>query len=117
APTLLLALMQPSSGGEADLDRWYRQEHNQQMSEQPGWLRTRRFSLLGQHGRNDGEEELAFLAVHEFGEGHGLGVKVQAVEPVSAWTIKVVSEARGIDAAIYHLVEEQEEEEEGRRGQ
>jgi hypothetical protein len=99
----MLAMMQPGEGGEADLDAWYRNEHNQQMSEQPGWLRTTRFSLLGQHSSGDHtSEELSFLAIHAFDESNQLGTEVKAIEPMSDWTKKVMSEAKAIDAAIYH---------------
>ncbi|KAI4714454.1 hypothetical protein J4E89_000134 [Alternaria sp. Ai002NY15] len=99
------ALMQPSPTGASDLDAWYREEHNQQTSEQPGWLRTCRYSLSKQESGSEDEEgrkqELSFLAVHEFGEGEKLGDTVKAFEPVSEWTVRVMKEAVGIDAAIY----------------
>jgi hypothetical protein len=99
----MLALMQPNAGGEADLDAWYREEHNQQMSEQPGWWRTTRFDLLAQHSNGTFQsEKLPFLAVHEFGAGNQLGNIVKPLEPVTDWTKKVMSEAKGIDAAIFH---------------
>ena len=98
--------MQPSPNGAADLDAWYREEHNQQMSEQPGWKRTTRYSLISQQS-NSGQvgSELTFLAMHEFDEGHELGDEVQALQPMSEWTKRVMGEAVGIDAAIYHRVE------------
>jgi hypothetical protein len=103
APIIMLAMMQPREGGEADLDAWYRDEHNEQMSEEPGWWRTTRYSLLNQHSSSLKEsEKLSFLAIHEFGEGNTLGEDVKALEPISDWTKKLMSEAKAIDAAIYH---------------
>lgn len=97
--------MQPPPNGAADLDAWYREEHNQQMSEQPGWRRTTRFSLLGQHGNvGKSSQELSFLAIHEFSKENQLGTVVTAIDPVSEWTKKVMGEAEGIDAAIYYRV-------------
>ncbi|CAI9636452.1 unnamed protein product [Alternaria burnsii] len=105
AETIMVALMQPSPAGAADLDAWYREEHNQQMSEQPSWLRTCRYSLVSQQtstsGGSEGFQELSFLAIHEFGEGEQLGDSVKALEPISEWTMKVMKDAVGIDAAIY----------------
>ncbi|KAF2653397.1 hypothetical protein K491DRAFT_694800 [Lophiostoma macrostomum CBS 122681] len=102
---IVYAGMEPKPGGEADLDAWYREEHNQQMSEQPGWKRTTRFSLLFQH-RPDGKEmeRISFLAIHEFGDGHKIGKNVETLDPMTDWTKKVMSEAKAIDAAIYHKV-------------
>jgi hypothetical protein len=95
-------MMQPAEGGESDLDAWYRDEHNQQMSEQPGWRRTTRFSLLHQHvSGGQKSEELSFLAIHEFEKNNKLGTTVQALEPISDWTKKVMGDAKAIDAAIY----------------
>jgi len=95
--------MQPTPLGAADLDAWYRSEHNQQMSKEPGWLRTCRYELVSQS--SDGTDpKLAFLAIHEFGEGEQLGDTVKALQPVSDWTKKVMGEAVGIDAAIYRRI-------------
>ncbi|KAI4950714.1 hypothetical protein J4E91_004599 [Alternaria rosae] len=105
AGTIMIALMQPSPTGVEDLDAWYREEHNQQTSEQPGWLRTCRYSLVSQHSSSSDEcgknQELSFLAIHQFGEGEQLGDTVKAFEPISEWTMKVMKDAVGIDAAIY----------------
>jgi hypothetical protein len=97
--------MQPSSTGAEDLDAWYREEHNQQMSKQSGWLRTCRYSLISQKSslpeESEKSQDLSFLAIHEFGQGEQLGDTVKALEPISDWTIKVMKDAVGIDAAIY----------------
>lgn len=105
AKTILVALMQPPPNGAADLDAWYREEHNQQMSEQPGWLRTCRYSLISQQSstssKGGDDQELSFLAIHEFEEGEQLGDTVKALEPISEWTMRAMKDAVGIDAAIY----------------
>ncbi|KAF2467070.1 uncharacterized protein BDR25DRAFT_345234 [Lindgomyces ingoldianus] len=105
ATTVIMAAMEPSPGGEAELDAWYREEHNQQMSEQPGWKRTTRFNLLLHH-KSDGKptEPLSFLAIHEFGEGHKIGKDVVPLDPMTDWTKKCMAEARVIDAAVYTKV-------------
>lgn len=97
--------MQPAPGGEADLDAWYREEHNEQMSKEPGWKRTIRYRLLSQ-SRNDEKKPdgLDFLAIHEFGEGNQLGKEVKPLEPITDWTRKAMSECKAIDAAIYYKV-------------
>jgi hypothetical protein len=97
--------MEPGSGGEADLDAWYREEHNQQMSEQTGWKRTARFNLLFQQ-RNDEKESqrLSFLAIHEFGEGHKIGTDVEPLNPMTEWTKRAMSAAKAIEAAVYYKV-------------
>ncbi|KAF1839204.1 hypothetical protein BDW02DRAFT_487245 [Decorospora gaudefroyi] len=111
-PTLLLALIEPQPGPDpaSDLDAWYRQEHNQQMAEQPGWRRTCRYELsecaVGDAGGKAGGEnvELRFLAIHEFGDENLLGDEVGVLEPVSEWTKRVMGQAVGIEAAIFRRV-------------
>ncbi|KAF2742407.1 hypothetical protein M011DRAFT_269283 [Sporormia fimetaria CBS 119925] len=102
AQAVIYAAMEPGEGCEADLDKWYRKEHNQQMSKEPGWLRTRRYKLLYTH-RGDGKstEVPSCLAIHEFGEGNNLGQDVEPLQPITDWTKKCMKEAKAIDAAIY----------------
>lgn len=100
------------------------------MSLQPGWRRTCRYLLVAQensssdsdNGTNSGsengngsgsgsgssghsnEQQLSFLAIHEFSADNDLGDTVKPLQPVSEWTKKVMSAALGIDAAIYRRV-------------
>lgn len=101
-PTMIMAAMEPAEGGEKSLDAWYREEHNQQMSEQPGWKRTTRFKLLYQY-KNDGpaNDALKYFTIHEFGEGHKIGRQVVPLDPMTEWTKKEMQKAKAIDAAIY----------------
>lgn len=101
-----MAAMEPKEGGAADLDAWYREEHNEQMSKEPGWKRSTRFKLLYEHKNEQPSDRgwFTFLALHEFGEGHQLGKEVVPLEPMSDWTKRVMGECKAIDAAIYNKV-------------
>ncbi|KAJ4357867.1 uncharacterized protein N0V89_002444 [Didymosphaeria variabile] len=93
--------MQPAPGGEKDLDAWYREEHNEQMSKEPGYKRTTRYSPLFQT-RNIGKPSgLDFVAFHQFGEGHKIGTEVEPLEPMSNWTKRAMNNCTSIDAAVY----------------
>jgi hypothetical protein len=96
--------MQPAPGGEADLDAWYRDEHNEQMSLEPGYKRTTRWSLLHQN-RHDEKPAggLDFFAMHEFGEGNKIGKYVLPLDPMTDWTKKCMGECKAIDAAVFEL--------------
>lgn len=94
--------MTPAAGTEDDFTRWYRDEHFQQMALEPGWLRTRRYKLVRHLGSRELESDPpTFLALHEFGEGNGLGTKVKPLDPVTDWTRAIIQTSRKIDAAIY----------------
>lgn len=104
-PTIISAAIEPARGGAADLDSWYRDEHNQQMSEQPGWKRTTRFRLGFQV--KDGkiaDDAPSFLALHEFGEGNKIGKDVIPLDPLTDWTKRVIDAAQTVDGAVYYKV-------------
>jgi hypothetical protein len=75
------------------------------MSIEPGYLRTMRYELLLAR-QSDGKsvDAPSFLAIHEFGEGNKLGKDVEPLLPITDWTKKCMSDAKAIDAAIYHEV-------------
>lgn len=106
SPTIIVEMIQPEKGGEANLEAWYREEHNQQRSGEPGWRRTARFSLLTQYanGKKSMDGEMSSLAIHEYMEGHTLGKDVKVLEPESDWTKKVMGNAEAVDSAIYNKV-------------
>ncbi|RDI79248.1 hypothetical protein Vi05172_g10704 [Venturia inaequalis] len=100
-PNLLLAAMEPGRSPEmaADLDAWYRQEHLEQMSKEPGWRRSRRYNLL--FNIDSIERAPSCLSLYEFDETAELGVQVQPLDPMTDWTKKCMQEAQRIEAGIY----------------
>lgn len=100
-PNLLLAAMEPGPSSEmaADLDTWYREEHLEQMSKEPGWRRSIRYSLLFNIGST--EKAPSLLALYEFDETAKLGTQVQPLDPMTDWTKKCMQEAQKIEAGIY----------------
>ncbi|KAL5385190.1 hypothetical protein PMIN03_010124 [Paraphaeosphaeria minitans] len=104
--TIIYAAMQPAPGGEGDLDAWYRDEHNEQMSKEPGYKRTTRYKPLFQT-RNSGKgkpEGLDFVAFHQFGEGNKVGSEVEPLDPMTEWTKRCMAGCEKIDAAVYRKV-------------
>ncbi|KAF1976036.1 hypothetical protein BU23DRAFT_552042 [Bimuria novae-zelandiae CBS 107.79] len=104
--TMIYAAMQPKPGGEKDLDDWYRTEHNAQMSKEPGYQRTTRYSPLFQTRNIEGAKPtgLNFVAFHQFGIGNKIGTEVEPLDPITDWTKKSMGECTSIDAAIYRKV-------------
>lgn len=104
AGTMIYAAMQPKPGGEKDIDAWYREEHNEQMSKEPGYVRSIRYSPLFQT-RNPGKPTgLDFVALHQFGEGNNVGTEVRPLEPMTEWTKTCMGSCTSIDAAVFRKV-------------
>lgn len=100
--TMIYAAMQPASGGEEDLDAWYREEHNEQMSREPGYVKTTRYRPLLQTRTPGSPTGLDFVAFHQFGEKNKVGLEVQPLQPMTDWTKKCISECTSIDAAVFN---------------
>jgi hypothetical protein len=96
----MLAGMQPVEGTAEDMDAWYREEHIDQMYElEPGLKRATRCSLI--FSVLPGDQAPKFLTVYEFDGSNKLGQDVQALEPMTDWTKKVIGNCDKIEAAIY----------------
>jgi len=89
----------PTPALVANMDAWYRQEHLEQMSKEPGWRRSARYSLIFQVGTTD--KAPSFLALYEFDEKAKLGRQVQPLNPMTEWTLKCMKEAQKIEAGVY----------------
>lgn len=102
---LLLAAIEPGPTVEmaASLDAWYRQEHLEQISKEPGWRRSRRYILLFNIGSTDLVP--SYLAMYEFDETAKLGTQVQPLDPLTEWTKKCMQEAQKIEASVYKKME------------
>ncbi|KAF2112091.1 hypothetical protein BDV96DRAFT_649452 [Lophiotrema nucula] len=94
--------MQPGPGMEEEFNRWYTEEHLEQVSHMSGWRRSTRFELVFKvQSRDDPSQEPApkYLAIHEFEEG----TKVQRMrkEEWTEWTKNMVDGASKIDEGTF----------------
>jgi len=100
----MVAEMEPQPDGHDELDRWYRDEHNEQMSIEPGYVRTTRYKLV-HHVRKGGDTDTpvapTWLTLHEFDENNKLSVKVQALDPMTEWTKKILQTQKAAGGANY----------------
>lgn len=97
---LLMAGVEPATGKHADYDAYMRQEHLQQMSLEPGFLRTKRYKLLYQVRPT--ELPATCMALYEFDEGNKLGTTVKPLEPMTEWTKNMFSDAKAFELGIFH---------------
>ncbi|KAH7025153.1 uncharacterized protein B0I36DRAFT_367037 [Microdochium trichocladiopsis] len=107
ATHIISAGMTPKDAAASDdMDRWYREEHNEQMSLEPGWIRSTRYKLAF-HVKSVGGDKAArgdapeWMTLHEFGEGNTLGEKVAPLVPISDWTRKVMGDMTSIEAYVW----------------
>lgn len=99
---IITAGMEPSTEeASVDLDKWYVEEHNEQMSLEPGWVRSRRYKLADGPGSPEQGHKITWMTIHEFGEGNKLGDKVEPLDPLTPWTKKVMSEMSVIEASVW----------------
>jgi len=69
-------------GKEAELNKWYREEHLELMSKVPGWLRTRRFITSSVEPK----DEVEYLNLYDFTSENGLGGEELRNATNTPWT-------------------------------
>ena len=97
--------IQPGSGMDDQFNRWYAEEHLEQVSQMPGWGRSTRFELIFKvQSKDDPKQESApkYLAIHEFEEG----TKVQRMrkEDWTEMTKKIVDSAVSVDEGTFEYL-------------
>jgi len=91
-----------SAGTEAEFDRWYREEHLEQVSRMPGWRKTTRYELISSNRFEDAEVPPHYLAIHEFEEG--TEVKRMKKDEWTKWTRRMVDSALKIEEGTFEFV-------------
>ncbi|KAH6673042.1 hypothetical protein B0J14DRAFT_701007 [Halenospora varia] len=104
---------------EKDFDDWYRQEHLEELSKVPGYLRTTRFKLLyhrtnaqsrqlkGLPPRPEDKEIIApptWQAIHEFDTENIDMTKLMATADTE-WSKKIMGNVARVEAPMYHHVQ------------
>lgn len=106
-PAIISGAIEPMDGGDEDLDNWYRKEHLQQATTQPGWKRTTRYNLLFQvrnvEGPQTAEDAPSWLALHEWEQGY-LKEEVQPFQPRTEWTKRVMENIKFGQAGNYEKI-------------
>jgi hypothetical protein len=97
----------PDPAKQAELDKWYREEHFEMLSRVPGWRRSRRLgggidrrrdeTAAPAPSRHTGEHLEMFLAVpfvqlHEYAPVNGLGGDAHKAAMNTPWGARLMSE-------------------------
>jgi pimeloyl-ACP methyl ester carboxylesterase len=85
----VLLKLKPGKKNSDELARWYQEEHIDMLSKVPGWLRTRRFVTAAID--NKAEDEIEYLALHEYSPENGLGGKEWQETVNTPWTKDIMT--------------------------
>ncbi len=86
----------PREGTEEELERWYEEEHLPLLISIPGWLRIRRFELVGDRGPR-------YLAIHDIVGPHVFGHPQQRKARTTPWRARVLADRLQYSSAGYTL--------------
>jgi len=107
-PCAILASIEPSSGAEEEIGKWYREEHLALVAEAPGYLHTRRYklcSVLAGPANTKSSEAPRLMAVHEFAD---LGKLRSPLTERTEWTDRVLGCIERIEAPVFRLLVDKE---------
>ncbi|KAL0956716.1 hypothetical protein HGRIS_002838 [Hohenbuehelia grisea] len=106
---LLVVLLQPGEAAEDEFNRWYEEEHLKLLALIPGYLRGRRYTLVGDHvelaGKADASEQRQFkyLALHELDNNTFKETKEFIAATTTPWRNEVM---KNLVAGEYRLFEQ-----------
>lgn len=81
--------LQDGSDKEAELEKWYVEEHVPLLQKVPGWLRTRRFVTSYLDLESGHRKEKEFLALHEYAPQNGLGGPEFVAATTTEWCDRI----------------------------
>jgi hypothetical protein len=96
-PLLLCVWTEPAAGAEAEFHDWYEQEHLPLLARVPGWLRSRRFTLVDGAGPR-------FLAMHDLASTEFFAHPRYREAVSTPWRDAVVASRRAHERTLYRLL-------------
>ncbi|KAJ5811265.1 hypothetical protein N7474_007566 [Penicillium riverlandense] len=78
----------PDPANQAELERWYREEHYEMLSKVPGWRRSRRFVTAA----IDSGAPRESLALHEYAPVNGLGGPAHQAAMNTPWSQRLMGD-------------------------
>lgn len=81
--------LQDGSDNEAELEKWYVEEHVPLLQKVPGWRRTRRFVTSYLDLESGHRKEKEYLALHEYAPQNGLGGPEFKAATTTEWCDKI----------------------------
>ncbi|KAH7409810.1 Alpha/Beta hydrolase protein [Phaeosphaeria sp. MPI-PUGE-AT-0046c] len=81
--------LQDGSDKEAELEKWYVEEHVPLLQKVPGWRRTRRFVTSYLDLESGHRKEKEYLALHEYAPQNGLGGPEFKAATTTEWCDKI----------------------------
>lgn len=84
--------LQDGADKEAELGKWYDEEHVPLLQKVPGWRRTRRFVTSYLDLESGHRKEKEYLALHEYAPENGLGGKEFVAATTTEWCSRIYSD-------------------------
>lgn len=95
-PVLLAVWWEPQPGTEADLDRWYAEEHIPRLLDVPGWIRISRYERTGGTGPR-------FLALHDLWDAAAMASPAHRAALDTPWRTKVIAQREQYERRVFLL--------------
>jgi len=102
APYVLHVELHPED--EADLDKWYREEHLAMIARHPGYRRSVRYRAGIMEFGSPGTKVPPYLALHEFDNIDALGGQVTKEANATEWTKKILGAAKVFNVRTFKLL-------------
>jgi hypothetical protein len=96
APVLLAVWWEPQPGTEAELARWYEEEHIPRLLKVPGWIRISRYERIGGTGPR-------FLAVHDIEDIAAMASPAHRAALSTPWRTKVIAQREQYERRVFSL--------------
>lgn len=104
ANLIISAGLQPSLATEADFNAWYTKEHMPLVSKTPGYVRTRRYKLVGATNLNEYNRQQSdapsYLALHEFDSNSFPNAELRKCDE-TPWSVQVFKGLEKLEVGFY----------------
>jgi hypothetical protein len=104
---LLVILWSVQEELDTDFHKWYDEEHTNEISKVPGWLRGRRYKLVDgvelAEGKGPQISGWNYLVMHEWDSGDYTQAREFITASETKWSQKIIGSAKGIQMRQFEL--------------
>lgn len=103
--TVFVLTVGVTSSDHGEIDRWYESEHLAMLRAVPGWLRSRRYTLIGggATGYPEGKEIPKLLAVHEWTSAEALKTEEFKAATSTEWRTRAMATTTVVERRTFDV--------------